>query len=331
MPGTCLEACQPRWLIAPYDWTNQLVAVVVAEYELRQLLLSAVQCGLDRGRRGSHTPIGEQEGIFEQQLQMAQELRRPVSVGGLHLPQHLCVDSTADPSCSCIGMWNAGQLCQLALLALTSIPLAPKGCGCPKAWPAALQVHCVQHFGKLQQLLQKHGPFPAGVQAPLQASVYAWLPCLASLLTASQICLALGGCSTESLIHAGLVLHSWAGSADMTQMLANIEGVHFSISGHLTALKRVKAEAMLQQVCLEDPCLAAAGLDAACVRAGPGAGVQVPLDRLLLETDAPDGLPHGDFFQGRLHPLQAGGERLLGAPWHATLPRAFTHSNAGLW
>ena len=37
----------------------------------------------------------------------------------------------------------------------------------------------------------------------------------------------------------------------MTQMLAKIEGVHFSISGHLTALKRVKAEAMLQQVCFK--------------------------------------------------------------------------------
>ena len=59
-------------------------------------------------------------------------------------------------------------------------------------------------------------------------------------------------------MHAGLVLHSWAGSADMTQMLARIEGVHFSISGHLTALKRTKAEAMLQQVGLKRPCLAAA-------------------------------------------------------------------------
>ena len=49
--------------------------------------MSAVQCGLDRGKRGSHTPIEEQEGIFEQQVQMAQQLNRPVSVGSLHLPQ----------------------------------------------------------------------------------------------------------------------------------------------------------------------------------------------------------------------------------------------------
>ena len=61
-----------------------------------------------------------------------------------------------------------------------------------------------------------------------------------------------------TVIPAGLVLHSWAGSANMTQMLAKIEGVHFSISGHLTALKQVKAEAMLQQVRLGKPCLAAA-------------------------------------------------------------------------
>ena len=64
----------------------QVAVCPVWHTKLRQLLLSAVQCGLDRGKRGSHTPIEEQEGIFEQQVQMAQELNRPVSVGTLHLP-----------------------------------------------------------------------------------------------------------------------------------------------------------------------------------------------------------------------------------------------------
>ncbi|CAL5219180.1 g965 [Coccomyxa viridis] len=62
---------------------------------------------------------------------------------------------------------------------------------------------------------------------------------------------------------AGLVLHSWAGSAEVTRQLARIEGVYFSISGHTFNLSDKKLTPMLQQV---------------------------PLDRLLLETDSPDGL-----------------------------------------
>ena len=46
---------------------------------------------------------------------------------------------------------------------------------------------------------------------------------------------------------AGLVLHSWGGSADVTHQLARLPGVHFSVSGHATRLKPDKAAAMLAE------------------------------------------------------------------------------------
>ena len=163
----CMHAwavCQPRWLSALCDWSCQVVTVVVAEQNLGQLLLSAVQCGLDRGKRGSHTATEEQEGIFEQQLQMAQELSRPVSVGSLHLPEHSVWKArrTELHLHWLVEYWAAMPACFAGPDVHTA---GTKGWCCLKAWPATLQVHCVQHFGKLQQLLQKHGPFPAGAQA----------------------------------------------------------------------------------------------------------------------------------------------------------------------
>ena len=47
---------------------------------------------------------------------------------------------------------------------------------------------------------------------------------------------------------AGLVLHSFAGPAAMVAPLAAIQGVHFSLSGHLTRQPAAKARAMVQQV-----------------------------------------------------------------------------------
>ena len=72
---------------------------------------------------------------------------------------------------------------------------------------AAWQVHCVSAFGKLQELLQQHNPFPDG-----------------------------------------LILHSWIGSADMVNSLGKLEGVFFSLSGHLTRMSRKKYEPMIKQV-----------------------------------------------------------------------------------
>ena len=46
---------------------------------------------------------------------------------------------------------------------------------------------------------------------------------------------------------AGLVLHSWTGSAEMTKQLARIEGVYFSISGHTLGMSDKKLAPMLQQ------------------------------------------------------------------------------------
>ncbi|KAK9815184.1 hypothetical protein WJX73_010258 [Symbiochloris irregularis] len=66
----------------------------------------------------------------------------------------------------------------------------------------------------------------------------------------------------EQPFGAGVILHSWAGPAAMVKPLAAIPGVHFSISGHSLRSEK-KAGPMLKEI---------------------------PLDRLLLETDSPDGL-----------------------------------------
>ncbi|MCO5606842.1 hypothetical protein L7F22_061033 [Adiantum nelumboides] len=64
----------------------------------------------------------------------------------------------------------------------------------------------------------------------------------------------------------GVILHSFLGSAEMVQPLAK-QGAFFSFSGFLTALSAKKAKKMLQEV---------------------------PLDRILIETDAPDAIPKVD-------------------------------------
>ena len=46
---------------------------------------------------------------------------------------------------------------------------------------------------------------------------------------------------------AGLVLHSWMGSAEMTKQLARTEGVYFSISGHTLGMSDRKLGPILQQ------------------------------------------------------------------------------------
>lgn len=101
-----------------------------------------------------------------------------------------------------------------------------------------ISVHCVSAFGKLQDMVQQHGPFPQG-----------------------------------------LILHSWIGPAEMVDVLAKIQGVYFSLSGHLTRMSKKKYEPMVKKI---------------------------PLERLLLETDAPDGRPRlGDPYQERLLNVQS--------------------------
>lgn len=65
---------------------------------------------------------------------------------------------------------------------------------------------------------------------------------------------------------AGVLLHSYMGSAEMVSALANL-GCYFSLSGFLTGMKSTKAKHVLKSI---------------------------PLDRILLETDAPDALPRLD-------------------------------------
>lgn len=62
---------------------------------------------------------------------------------------------------------------------------------------------------------------------------------------------------------AGFLLHSYTGSAELIPELANL-GAYFSISGHLMPMEESKAKKILQAI---------------------------PLERILLETDAPDALP----------------------------------------
>lgn len=64
----------------------------------------------------------------------------------------------------------------------------------------------------------------------------------------------------------GVILHSYLGSTELVKPLAKY-GAFFSFSGFLTSMKSKKAEKMLREV---------------------------PMDRILLETDCPDGLPQVD-------------------------------------
>lgn len=65
---------------------------------------------------------------------------------------------------------------------------------------------------------------------------------------------------------SGVVLHSFLGSAEMVPQFAELGG-YFSFSGFVMSLKESKAKKMLKAV---------------------------PLDRILLESDAPDALPKSD-------------------------------------
>ncbi|CAL5069514.1 unnamed protein product [Urochloa decumbens] len=74
---------------------------------------------------------------------------------------------------------------------------------------------------------------------------------------------------------AGVLVHSYMGSAEMVSGLANI-GCYFSLSGFLTGMKSTKAKQMPKSI---------------------------PLDRILLETDAPDALPKLDDVSAPLVPV----------------------------
>lgn len=44
------------------------------------------------------------------------------------------------------------------------------------------------------------------------------------------------------------MLHSWVGPAEMMDALAKLEGVYFSLSGHLTRMSKKKYEPMVKRV-----------------------------------------------------------------------------------
>ncbi|KAM3388673.1 hypothetical protein ACQJBY_011050 [Aegilops geniculata] len=93
---------------------------------------------------------------------------------------------------------------------------------------------------------------------------------------------------------AGVLLHSYLGSAEMVPGLANL-GCYFSLSGFLTGLKSTKAKKMLKAVSWS--CFFPLGLgllNLFCTSEMHLYLFQIPLDRILLETDAPDAVPKLD-------------------------------------
>lgn len=49
---------------------------------------------------------------------------------------------------------------------------------------------------------------------------------------------------------SGLILHSWAGDAQLVKRFSKLEGIHFSISGHICSLPSSKMQATLKEVCV---------------------------------------------------------------------------------
>ncbi|KAK9122034.1 hypothetical protein Syun_019651 [Stephania yunnanensis] len=72
----------------------------------------------------------------------------------------------------------------------------------------------------------------------------------------------------------GAILHSYMGSAEMVPSLAKL-GAYFSFSGFLFSMKQLKAKKMLKMV---------------------------PAERILLETDSPDGLPESNMGSSQQDP-----------------------------
>lgn len=160
------------------------------------------EIGLDKSSRGKQIDFADQVQVFQQQLQLAKDLKRPVSI------------------------------------------------------------HCVRAFGDLLPIMQRIGPFPAGV-----------------------------------------ILHSYLGSAEMVPEFAKL-GAYFSFSGFLMSMEQRKAKKMLKMV---------------------------PSERILLETDAPDALPksasdslylvEGDSYNSKELQPQQGIDDLSSASDASTMPK----------
>ena len=122
-----------------------------------------------------------------------------------------------------------------------------------------MQVHCVKAFGALSDIVHRVGGISTSLSSPASNNKahlrHSRLRYLRPLLRWDrQSFLQHYVSSAQALLQqagaypAGLVLHSWAGSADMTRQLACTEGIYFSISGHTLGLSDKKLAPMLQQV-----------------------------------------------------------------------------------
>lgn len=226
-----------------------------------------MQCGLDKSRRGLEaTPFEHQLDAFREQLRIAQRLGRTLSVspctsGGGVFPIAAC-------RAACAGLAAVPHPALHPLPFSTTPPPLPIPGG---------QIHCVRAHGRLLEVLRDEHPT------------------------------------------VPLVLHAWSGSAELAGALraAFPRTAFFSLSGHILAQAPEKAVGMVSGVA---PGFRGRGFALQGGRergSGPANGTPhrsttfttppgppilvklldphrhqmraVPLERLLLETDAPDG------------------------------------------
>lgn len=88
----------------------------------------------------------------------------------------------------------------------------------------------------------------------------------------------------------GVILHSYMGSAESVSGFAKL-GSYFSFSGFLTSMKPQKAKKLLLSASYIRILLIKTRISQICFTLTHQNFVQVPKDRILIETDSPDGLP----------------------------------------
>lgn len=213
------------------------------------------QCGLDKasaGRSGSADGLDAQEEVFRQQLVLAKELARPVTVRSscLHVPVlWICPSHSVDLKQADMGWTPAGIICSQVLRhagCCAPVPYGIRAC-LSSGITAGLLAYTPCTFLMRARL---HIPALVGIRA-YESGVLSAPP---DMVTLAQVhCVQAYGRLLAVLqqlgpFSAGLVLHSWAGSPDMTHQLAAIDGVYFSVSGHLTRLRPAKARATVAAV-----------------------------------------------------------------------------------
>jgi len=118
-----------------------------------------------------------------------------------------------------------------------------QGGACAPGRPGRAQVHCVRTAGARGGGARRRGRrLPGRPNPTLSLDANAQVHCVpAAGPVAAELRGVAGG------FPAGLVLHSWAGAAEVTRQLAAVRGVHFSLSGHTLRLAPHRLAPMLAQ------------------------------------------------------------------------------------